>query len=96
MNYMADDYTILTFSLPLYMLCINHIAASTSVFCLILNLVGQGTHSTQNRKPYMNIISRQNKHTFIIYLASLLVILTVIWLAWLGNEFQLQNDTAFQ
>ena len=46
----------------------------------------------------MNIICRQNIHTCIIYLASLLVILTVIWLAWLGNEFHLQEqtDTAFQ
>ena len=81
-----------------YILCINHIAASTSVFCLIFTLAGQETHSTQNRKIYMNITCRQNIHTFIIYLASLLVILTVIWLAWLGNEFQLQEqtDTAFQ
>ena len=59
-----------------YILCINHIAASTSVFCLILTLVGQGTYSTQNRKLYMNIICRQNIHTCIIYLATLLVILT--------------------
>ena len=81
-----------------YILCIKHIATSASVFCLILTLVGHGTHSTQNRKLYMNIISRPNIHTFIIYLASLLVILTVIWLTWLGNEFQLQEqtDTAFQ
>ena len=41
----------------------------------------------------MNIIPWQNIHTFIIYLASLLMILTVIWLAWLGNEFQLQEQT---
>ena len=85
MNYIVADYSILTFSYLSYILCINHIAASTSVFCLILILVGQGTHSTQNRKLSMNIISRQNVHTYIIYLASLLVILTVIWQAWLGN-----------
>ena len=72
-----------------YILCINHIAA---VFCLILTLVGQRTHSTQNMKLYMNVISRQNIHTFIIYLASLLVILTVIWprgsdwLGWVMNS----------
>ena len=60
-----------------YFLFINHIAASASVFCLILTLVGQGTQSAQNRKLYMNIICRQNIHTCIIYLASLLVLLSI-------------------
>ena len=70
MIYIVDDHTILFLYLS-YISCLNHIAASTSVFCLILTFVGQAFNSKQEtlHEHYPgNIISRQNIHTFIILL----------------------------
>ena len=79
-----------------YILCINHITASASVFYLILTLAGQGTHSTQNRKLYINIVSRQNIHTFIttlypgkIYIPLLFTLPAYWWHC--GNEFSCKS-----
>ena len=98
MNYIVDDYTILMFSLSfiyfIYYRCIT--------ICLLPDFnfgrAGDSLNSKQETLHEHYIPAKYTYLNFIIYLASLLVILTVIWLAWLGNEFQLQEqtDTAFQ